>query len=153
MATTTRSGQNIGAALTRLHLLEEKVKHLDPSAPGQDLEDVLDRLTAAEALLQRYWEIILDVSVPYTGGGVSGTPADTTVFDTAGSGLVRAIFGSGGHGMASNDLINALTVSGKTIVERIQALESQLVTVESRLDAIENALASHASRILALELA
>jgi len=152
MATTTRSGQNIGAALTRLHLVEEKLKHLDPSE-APDLTDLQDRMDAAEALLQRYWQIILDVSVPYTGGGVSGTPADTTVFDTAGSGLVRAIFGAGGHGMASNDLIDALTVSGKTVVERIQALESQLVTVESRLDAIDFTLANHASRILALELA
>lgn len=152
MATTTRSAQNLGSALTRLHLVEEKLKHLDPSE-APDLTDLQDRMDAAEALLQRYWQIILDVSVPYTGGGVSGTPDDTTVFDTAGSGLVRAIFGSGGHGMASNDLIDALTVSGKTLVDRIRALESQLVTVESRLDAIENALASHASRILALELA
>lgn len=152
MATTTRSGQNIGAALTRLHLVEEKLKHLDPSE-APDLTDLQDRMDAAEALLQRYWEIILDVSVPYTGVGVSGTPADTTVFDTAGSGLVRAIFGAGGHGMASNDLIDALTVSGKTLVDRIRALESQLVTVESRLDAIDITLASHASRILALELA
>lgn len=151
MATTTRSAQNLGSALTRLHLVEEKLKHLDPSE-APDLTDLQDRMDAAEALLQRYWEIILDVSVPYTGVGVSGTPADTTVFDTAGSGLVRAIFGTGGHGMASNDLIDA-TVSGRTIVDRIQVLESQLVTVESRLDAIENALASHASRILALELA
>lgn len=151
MATTTRSGQNIGSALTRLHLVEEKLKHLDPSE-APDLKDLQDRMDAAEALLQRYWEIILDVSVPYTGGGVSGTPADTTVFDTAGSGLVRAIFGTGGHGMASNDLIDA-TVSGRTIVDRIQVLESRLVTVESRLDAIDITLASHASRILALELA
>ena len=152
MATTTRSAQNLGSALTRLHLVEEKLKHLDPSS-APDLTDLQDRMDAAEALLQRYWEIILDVSVPYTGGGVSGTPADTTVFDTAGSGLVRAIFGSGGHGMASNDLIDALTVSGKTLVDRIRALESRLVTVESRLDAIDITLANHASRILALELA
>lgn len=151
MATTTRSGQNIGAALTRLHLVEEKLKHLDPSE-APDLTDLQDRMDAAEALLQRYWQIILDVSVPYTGVGVSGTPADTTVFDTTGSGLVRAIFGSGSHGMASSDLIAALTVSGKTIVDRIRVLESRMDGVETRLDSVNVTLANHASRILALEL-
>lgn len=150
MATTTRSAQNLGSALTRLHLVEEKLKHLDPSE-APDLKDLQDRMDAAEALLQRYWEIILDVSVPYTGVGVSGTPADTTVFDITGSGLVRAIFGSGSHGMASSDLIDALTAAN-TIVDRIRVLESRMDGVETRLDSVNVTLANHASRILALEL-
>lgn len=152
MATTTRSGQNIGAALTRLHLVEEKLKHLDPNAGGPDLDDVLDRLTAAEVLLQRYWMTLFEgAAVQYGGSGISNSPADTVVFDDGWGGLVRAIFGSGSHGMASNDLIEARTVTGRYVTGRIQQLEGRADIIESKLAVIESTLADHTSRIQALE--
>lgn len=145
MAISERSGQNLGSALTRLHLLDERLNHLDPNAPDQpDFEDVLARLAAAEALLQRYWMTIFEgAATAYDGTAPSLTPADPLVFDDGWGGVVRAVFGTWAHGQASEDLI-AARVLGNSLAEQLNLLRT-------RVDDIEAAQADHAARIAMLE--
>lgn len=107
MTTTSRSDIHMGSLATRLHLVEEKVK-----AAG----------TSDHDLLMRLWNIIFEIAATeYDGSAVSGTPSDPTVFDdyTHVGGLVRAIWGVGSSGLASQALIGSRAPDGRSFYEQV----------------------------------